>query len=59
MLLQKAAPELADGYMRYYLQQAGVTATGDLNARLASTFPVPELVRAAIERQLEVVLGGI
>lgn len=59
MLLQKAAPELVDGYMRYYLQQAGVTATGDLNARLAATFPVPELVRAAIERQLEVVLGGI
>jgi hypothetical protein len=59
MLLQKAAPELANGYMRYYLQQAGVPATGDLNARLASTFPLPEIIRAAIERQLEVVLGGI
>jgi hypothetical protein len=59
MLLQKAAPELAEGYMRYYLQQAGVATTGDISARLAATFPVPELVRAAIERQLEVVLGGI
>ena len=59
MLLQRVAPELAEGYMRYYLQQAGQSTSGDLNARLASTFPLPELIRAAIDRQLEVVLGGI
>jgi hypothetical protein len=59
MLLQRAAPELADGYARYYLQQAGQATTGDVQARLASTFPLPELIRAAIDRQLEVVLGGI
>jgi hypothetical protein len=59
MLLQRAAPELLAGYTRYYLAQAGQSTTGDINARLASVFPLPDAIRAAIERQLEVVLGGI
>ena len=59
MLLQRAAPELAAGYTRYYLSQAGLATTGDINARLAASFPLPDAVRAAIERQLDVVLGGI
>lgn len=59
ILLQKAAPDLATGYARYYLMQAGQPVTGDLTARLATAFPLPELIRAAIERQIDVVLGGI
>lgn len=59
MLLQRAAPELVAGYTRYYLTQAGQSVSGDTNARLAATFPLPEAIRAAIDRQLEVVLGGI
>jgi hypothetical protein len=59
MLLQRAAPELLSGYIRYYLAQAGQPTTGDINARLASTFPLPDLIRQAIDRQIEVVLGGI
>jgi len=59
MLLQRIAPELVDGYVRYYLMQAGQPVTGDLNARFASVFPIPEHVRQAIDRQLEVVLGGL
>jgi hypothetical protein len=59
MLLQRAAPELAAGYTRYYLGQAGLPVTGDIDARLAANFPLPEAIRAAIDRQLEVVLGGI
>jgi hypothetical protein len=59
MLLQRAAPELLAGYTRYYLSQAGLSTTGDINARLASTFALPDAIRDAIERQLEVVLGGI
>lgn len=59
LLLQRAAPELVQGYIRYYLTQAGVSTSGDLNARLASAFPLPEAIRDAIERQLDVVLGGI
>jgi hypothetical protein len=59
MLLQRAAPELAAGYTRYYLGQAGQSLSGDLSARLVAAFPLPEAIRAAIDRQLEVVLGGI
>jgi hypothetical protein len=59
MLLQRVAPELADGYTRFYLGQAGQSATGDIRARLASVFPLPDAIRDAIDRQLEVILGGI
>jgi len=59
LLLQRAAPELVAGYTRYYLRQAGQATTGDINGRLVSTFPLPTPIVQAIERQLEVVLGGI
>lgn len=59
LLLARAAPELLAGYTRYYLSQAGAPTTGDLDARLAATFPLPDVIREAIARQLDVVLGGI
>ena len=59
MLLRRVAPELAAGYARYYLTQAGVADTGDIDARLASTFPLPQVILDAIDRQFDVVLGGI
>lgn len=59
ILMRRVAPELADGYVRYYLMQAGQSVSGDLNTRLAAVFPLPDLIAQAIERQLDVVLGGI
>ena len=60
ILVRRLAPELSAGYARYYLMQAGQSGTGgDLNVRLATVFPLPELIAQAIERQLDVVLGGI
>jgi hypothetical protein len=60
ILLQHAAPELATGYMRYYVRSAGITAPGaEITALFTSTFPIPDAIRDAIARQLEVVLGGI
>lgn len=59
MLLQRVAPELVAGYCRYYLMQAGQPTTGDVTERLATVFALPDLVRQAIDRQLEVVLGGL
>jgi len=59
ILIRRLAPELSAGYARYYLMQANQPLTGDLNARLAAVFPLPDLVAHAIERQLDVVLGGI
>ncbi len=59
MLLRRTAPELQAGYTRYYLSQAGQPTTGDIDARLASVFALPQNIVAAIDRQLQVVLGGI
>lgn len=59
-LLRRVAPELAAGYMRYYLRQAGQSApAGDPSAAFATAFPIPDAIRDAIEKQLEIVLGGI
>ena len=60
LLLQRIAPELADGYARYYLRAARVSISGgDPMAALATTFPLPDAIRDGIQRQLDVVLGGI
>jgi hypothetical protein len=60
LLLQRAAPELATGYMRYYIRAAGIAAPGaDVPSLFIATFQIPDSIRDAITRQLEVVLGGI
>lgn len=60
MLLQRVAPELADGYARYYLRAARVQFSGgDAPAALSTAFPLPDVIRDAIQRQIDVVLGGI
>ncbi|NUQ21611.1 MAG: hypothetical protein HOQ09_11695 [Gemmatimonadaceae bacterium] len=59
LLLQRVAPELVDGYSRFYLRSAGITPSGDLASSLASAFPITDAIRDAIGRQLDTVLGGI
>jgi hypothetical protein len=59
MLLQKIAPELADGYARYYLASANRAVGSSAMTSLAGTFSLPDRIRDAISRQLDVVLGGI
>ena len=60
MLLQRATPELADGYARYYLEAAGVPVPSqNLQAALAQAFPLPEAMSQALARQIDIVLGGI
>jgi hypothetical protein len=60
LLLQRIAPELADGYARYYLRSARIQfSSGDPMAALATAFPLPDTIRDAIKRQIDVVLGGI
>ena len=57
---KRVAPELADGYARYYLRSARVPFTsGDAISALATAFPLPDAIRDGIQRQIEVVLGGI
>jgi hypothetical protein len=57
--LENSAPDLADGYARFYLQQAGRTPGADPRAELVKMFPLPTAIRDAIARQLESAAGGI
>jgi hypothetical protein len=60
LLLQRVAPELAAGYMRFYLRTLGSAApTGDPTTAFAAAFPVPAAILTAVGRQIDVVLGGI
>jgi hypothetical protein len=59
LLIQRVAPELLDGYARYYLRSAGRNPGSNPAASMTAVFALPETVRDAIARQIEVVLGGI
>jgi hypothetical protein len=59
MLLQKIAPELVNAYARYYLQSANRNVGTNPVTTLTTVFTLPEGIREAIQRQLDVVLGGI
>lgn len=59
MLLQKIAPELLNGYARYYLQSANRPVGANPVTTLATVFVLPDGIRDAIAKQLDVVLGGI
>jgi hypothetical protein len=54
MLLQKVAPELSAGYQGYYLRSAN-RAGGSFT----TVFALPDAIRDAISRQIDIVLGGI
>jgi hypothetical protein len=59
LLLERTIPTAVPGYMRFYLQSAGRTAPSDPRTAFTTVFAVPDAVRDAIARQLEVILGGI
>lgn len=58
-LLQKTAPTLAAGYARFYLREAGRAASGDPVAALVAAFPLPSAIIDALNRQIDITLGGI
>jgi hypothetical protein len=60
ILLSRIAPELVQGYQRYYLHQAGATApSGDPNAAFIAAFSLPQAVADGLARQIDLVLAGI
>jgi len=59
LLLERTKPDMVPGYMRYYLKQAGRTAPTEPRSAFATAFTIPDAVRDAIGRQLDVILGGI
>ncbi|HWL39892.1 MAG TPA: hypothetical protein VNO75_06605 [Gemmatimonadaceae bacterium] len=59
ILLQRTSPEAVDGYMRYYLRSVNRPVGANLTTTFANTFSLPDTIRDALNRQLDVVLGGI
>ncbi|HSA56090.1 MAG TPA: hypothetical protein VLE53_10315 [Gemmatimonadaceae bacterium] len=59
LLLQRVAPELVEGYQRYYLALAGQDRGAESETRFATVFPLPDPIRGALERQIDIILGGI
>jgi hypothetical protein len=59
LLLERTSPEILDGYMRYYLASVNKVPGSNLQATFIATFALPDTIRDALIRQLDVVLGGI
>jgi hypothetical protein len=59
LLLQRTSPEILDGYMRYYLASVNRAPGANAQATFTTTFAIPDTIRDALIRQLDVVLGGI
>ncbi len=60
LLLERIAPELSGPYERYYLAQSGIPAdVATMNSRFLQTYDIPVAIRDAIQRQVDIVLGGI
>jgi len=59
LMIQRTAPDILDGYMRYYLRAVNRPAGSNVQATFAATFSIPDTIRDALNRQLDVILGGI
>jgi hypothetical protein len=59
LLIQRTSPEILDGYMRYYLKSVNRPVGTNPQATFTMTFAIPDTIRDALVRQLDVVLGGI
>jgi hypothetical protein len=60
MLLKRVAPELETQYMAYYLTLARrAPGSGDIVGAFATIFPLPDALRDALIRQIDIILGGI
>jgi len=60
MLLAIIAPELRDGYVRYYVEQGNLRRPGTTYAaRFDESFALPPAIREALQRQIDIILSGI
>jgi hypothetical protein len=59
LLLERTSPGILDGYMRYYLRAVNRPVGANVRTTFISTFALPDTIRDALTRQLDVVLGGI
>ena len=56
MLLQRAVPELVAGYERYYLAEARVAASGDVDSAFVRAFPLRQSIIDGMDQRLDEVL---
>ncbi len=59
LLLERVAPELADGYRTYYLRGARQPISADAKAQFERIFALPPALYAALQKQVDLVLNGI
>ncbi len=59
LLLERVAPELADGYRKYYLTGARQPLASDVRAQFERIFSLPAPLYSALQRQIDLVLNGI
>lgn len=59
MLLDRIAPELAEGYRRYYLTGARQPLSADVSGQFDRIFALPAHIVTALGRQLDLVLNGL
>jgi hypothetical protein len=59
MLLDRIAPELGEGYRRYYLAGARQPMSADVPAQFDRIFALPAHIATALGRQLDLVLNGL
>lgn len=59
MLMQRAAPTMAEGYARFYLRVARVSWSGDPVAALEHAFPLSSEFAGTLKRQIDLAFGGI
>ena len=61
LLLAAIAPELRDGYVRYYVEQANIRRSGmtAYHALFDAGFALPAAIREALQRQIDIILSGI
>jgi hypothetical protein len=57
MLLQRAIPELVDGYERHYLSEARVRiAGGDVDSVFVRAFPLKQSIIDGMDQRLDAVM---
>ena len=59
LMLDRVAPDLATDYRRYYLRVARQVPGADVTRQFDTVFALPDLIRRALERQIDLVLNGI
>jgi len=59
LLIEKTSPQILDGYMRYYLRSVNRPVGSNVRTTFESTFSIPDTIRDALSRQMDVILGGI